>query len=102
MPRRTISGKTSAALPQSPTDMARRAARASSIIQRVVERWRCGVEIANFDPLCDAGGIDLDAQDCGIGHLAGERLRAAHAAETGREHESAGEVAAEMFAPRSA
>jgi hypothetical protein len=54
------------------------------------------VQISDIDALCDAGGIDLDAQDGGVGHGAGERLRAAHSAEPRGEHEGAGEIAAEM------
>ena len=38
--------------------------------------------------------VDLDAERDAAGHGDGQRLRAAHAAEAGGEHEPAGEVAA--------
>ncbi len=64
--------------------------------QRGVEGGRLRVEIFRLHALGDARRIDLDAEDGGFRHGAGERLRAAHAAKAGREHEPPGEIAAEV------
>ena len=61
-----------------------------------IERLSLSVEITGLDALGDACWIDLDAQDCSIGHHASKRLRAAHTAKPCGEHETASQVAAEM------
>ena len=78
----TISGSTSAQLPTSPTEIACRSFRASSInLQRFIERPRDLIAIAALQSLLDARGIDFDAEKNRAVHGRGERLCAAHAAE---------------------
>src|SRR5690606_1142899 len=63
--------------------------------QRGVQVGRDLLEIADLLAALRPLGIDLDAEDGGARHAAGERLRAAHAAEPGGEDEAPAEVAAE-------
>lgn len=67
--------------------------------QRLVERLRLLVEIAGAQPGVDPALVAFDREAGGAGHHRGERLRAAHAAETRRQHPAAGEIAAILLAP---
>src|SRR4029079_6934988 len=64
--------------------------------QRFVETMCLAVAVTCFETLIDARLVDVDAEDRGIAHRRGERLRAAHAAESGREDEATGERAVEV------
>jgi hypothetical protein len=57
------------------------------------------VAVARLDTLVDARRVHLHAEDSRAVHRGGQRLRTAHAAESGREHETTGERAAEVLAP---
>ena len=82
-----------------PTDSARRRGRRlGDPRQRLVERMRLAVEVPRREALVDARFIDLDREQRRAAHRRRQRLRAAHAAQSRREHESTGERAAEMFA----
>ena len=81
-------------MPSSPTERPRPAAAARAHArERVVERVGRLVEVARLEPPLEPGRVDLDAEDGRVEHGRGERLRAAHAAEAGRQHRPPGEVA---------
>ncbi|ENN89473.1 hypothetical protein RHSP_65926 [Rhizobium freirei PRF 81] len=63
--------------------------------QRRIEVGRDFLQIADVLALPGTLRIDIDAEDRSTRHAAGERLRAAHAAKAGRQHETAEEIAAE-------
>ena len=67
--------------------------------QRLVEILRLLIEVAGLESHLDTRGLALDREQRGARHGGGQRLCAAHAAETGGEDPSAGEVAAVMAAP---
>ena len=67
--------------------------------ERLVEVVGAVLQVALAQAAVDALGVDLDDERGGAGEHAGERLGAAHAAEAGRQHEAAGERAAEVLAP---
>jgi hypothetical protein len=56
------------------------------------------VAVAGLQALLDARRVDLHAEDRAAVHGRGERLRPAHPAESGGEHEAAGERPAEVLA----
>ena len=56
------------------------------------------VEVPGLEAALDPLAVDLDAQRHAAVHRHGERLRAAHAAEAGRQRDRAGERAAEAAA----
>ncbi len=92
-------GSTSAALPITPTDRARRSSRAR--VQRrvgVVEVVGDLVEVARLDAPLSAGGVDLDAQRDTVVHRDRQRLGAAHPTEAGGERDRPGERAIEAAA----
>src|SRR5439155_19582961 len=62
---------------------------------RFVDRCGLAVQIARLDPPLDARRVDLDADRDAFVHRDGERLRAAHPTEPGREHDPARERPAE-------
>ena len=64
--------------------------------QRLVEVVARAVEIAGPPAELDLARLDLDADDRGARHGRGQRLRAAHAAQSAGEIEPAREVAAEV------
>ncbi len=99
MPRRTISGNTSAALPSRPTEIGFPALCERSTISSAssIER-RLGVEVAGLQPELDAARLALDGDHRGAGQGRGERLRAAHAAEAAGQDPFAREGAAEVLA----
>ena len=66
-------------------------------LQRRVEVGSDLVDIADRLALLRPLGIDVDGEDGGIGHAAGERLRAPHAAEPGGQDEASREIAAEVL-----
>ena len=91
-------GKTSAALPQSPTEsrapLRLAPPRSWPAPHRAFPLRRVRYPISmRFAMRCS---IDFDAEDGGLGHGAGQRLRATHPAEAGGEHKASGEVAAKM------
>src|SRR5205823_9156272 len=55
------------------------------------------LEITVLQAPLNAFLVDLDAEDRGVRHAPGERLRAAHAAEPRGENEAPAELALEMF-----
>ena len=81
-PRRTSSGRISAALPSKPDGDAAFCSRVERVDhrQRVVEDLRLRVEISCAQPHLDARGLAFDGEHRGARHDGGERLRAAHAA----------------------
>ncbi len=84
------SGTISAALPSSPTESGRRVGGCGADpSDRVVDGVRDLVEVARLEPPLDAGRVDLDAEDRRAGHRRRQRLRAAHAAETGGQDRAA-------------
>ena len=66
-------------------------------VERRVEVGGDHVEIADRLALLGPLRIDVDAEDGGAGHAAGQRLRTAHAAKAGGQHEATGERAAESL-----
>ena len=97
-PRRTSSGSTSAQLATTATDSARRSRLAASHAgERVVEVVGDLVEVAVVEPALRPPGVDLDAQRDAAVAGDGERLGAAHAAETAGQRDGAGEGAAEVL-----
>ena len=91
-PRRSSSGKTSAALPTTPTDSGRALRlRLQRNGNRLVERGRELVEVAVVDPAAQVRLVDVDdeADPAVEGH--GERLRTAHAAAAGGQCQRAGQ-----------
>ena len=66
--------------------------------QRLVEILRLHVDIAGAQPHLDARRLAFDREHRGARHGRGQRLRAAHAAETGGQNPAALEIAAEMLA----
>ena len=98
-PRRTSSGKISAALPSRPTETGFPvAACLRDDRQRFVEIVGLPVEIARAQPHLDARRLAFDRKAGRAGHHRGERLRAAHAAEAGGEDPFACEIAAIVLA----
>ena len=61
--------------------------------QGLVERLGRAVDVAGLEAALDAHGVDLDAQRHAARHGHRQRLRAAHAAEAGGEHEPTRKVA---------
>ena len=57
------------------------------------------VHVGGLEAPLDAVRVDLDAERDAAGHGDGERLRAAHAAEAGRQDEPAGQVGAVVLLP---
>ena len=88
----------SAALPQRPTDSASPRARRLNQRQRFIERRRFFLQIAVFQPLGDARRVGFNDEYRRARHHACERLRTAHAAETGGQNEFPGERIVEMLA----
>ena len=72
--------------------------RARNHFERFFEVLRLHVEIAGAQAEFDAGGSAFDREQASAGHGGGERLRAAHAAEAGRQDPFALQRAAEMLA----
>ena len=66
--------------------------------ERLVEAPRLAIAVSRLDALVDARLVDVDSEDRRVVHRRGERLRAAHAAKSGGEHEPAGERSAELRA----
>ena len=66
--------------------------------KRFIERRRLPLQIAVFQALGDARRVGLDDENRRARHHACERLRAAHAAETGGQNEFPGEGIVEMLA----
>ncbi len=92
-------GSTSAALPTTPTDSARRSSRAARAAgDGVVEAVGQLVEVAGLEAPLDAGAVDVDAQRDAVVHRDRQRLGAAHPAEAGGQRDRAGERAAEAAA----
>ncbi len=56
--------------------------------QRLVEVGRDAVEVARLDAASHALGVDLDAERHAVVHRHRQRLRAAHAAQAGGEHDA--------------
>ena len=56
------------------------------------------VAVPGFDPAADALRVDVDAEEGCAVHGRGQRLRAAHAAEAGGDHQPARQRAAEVLA----
>ena len=73
-------------------------ARGDGGVDRLVEVVDAAVEVARGEPLLDAGGVDVGAEERGARHDGGERLGAAHPPEPPRDHEPAAEVAVELGA----
>ena len=96
IPRSSISGRISAALPSRPT--LSRLGRGPNDLQRLVDAGRATVEVARFEPLLDAAFLNLDGDAVRTGHDRRERLRAAHPAEAGGQDPAALEIAAIMLA----
>ena len=99
MPRRTSSGRTSAALPSRAIESGREALRASSASLRASSRLRRGhIAVprleAPLDPVADRLRPQI-ATPSFMRH--GQRLGPAHPAESGRDDQPAGERAAEML-----
>ena len=69
-------------------------------LERLVERVGGDVHVRGLEAPLDAVRVDLDAERDAAGHGDGERLRAAHAAEAGRQDQLAGQVAAVVLLPR--
>jgi hypothetical protein len=69
-------------------------------IDRRVEVRRELVEVAAREPPLDRGGVDVEAEVGAAVHRRGERLRAAHAAETAAHDEAPGEIGAEVLPRR--
>ena len=55
--------------------------------QRVIQRGRHAVAVARFDALRDTGGVHVNTKHGGAVHRRGQRLRAAHAAQSRRHHQ---------------
>jgi hypothetical protein len=93
-PRRSSSGKTSAALPTTPTDQARRSRLAASAISMASSR-RVGnlVEVAVLDPTVEPMPVDVDDEARAPVEGDRERLRAAHPAAAAGEGERPGQRA---------
>ena len=68
-------------------------------VQRLVEVVGALVDVARRQPALDARRVDFDDERDAAVHRDGERLRAAHPAETGGDDQPAGQAATEM-APR--
>ena len=64
--------------------------------ERRIQRMCFGIEVAVGDAPVDPRLVDVDAEDHSFGHLAGERLCAAHAAQSRRQDEAPEKAAAEM------
>ncbi len=95
-PRRSSSGSTSAQLPTTPTDQARRSRTAVS--QRGDGGVEVGgqlVEVAVLDAALQPGRVDVDDEAHAAVQRDGQRLRAAHAAAAAGDGERARERAAE-------
>ena len=101
MPRRTISGSTSAQLPSRPTEIALRCRQAfwinSSASSSAVG---AAVEVAGLQAALDSARVAFDGEHRGAGHGGGQGLRAAHAAQSAGEDPAAGQIAAEVFLAR--
>ena len=69
-------------------------------LERFVERARDLVAIAALQSLLDPRGIDVDAEKKRTVHGRGQRLRAAHSAESAGDNKFSFERSAEMFAAR--
>ncbi len=69
---------------------------AADAIERLVEAVGGFVEIPRGEPALDPLRIDFDDERRGAVHRRGERLGAAHAAESGGHHQPAGQRAAKM------
>ena len=69
-------------------------------LERLVQRVRGDVHVRGLQAPLDAVRVDLHAERDAAGHGDGQRLRAAHAAQAGREHQLAGQVAAVVLLPR--
>ena len=67
-------------------------------LERLVEVVGALVDVARRQPAFDAGAVDLDHERDAAVHGDGERLRAAHAAETGGDDQPAVQAATEMAA----
>ena len=94
-PRRTSSGKMSAALPSRPTDSGFFSAHERSIIASASSSdlaWASRYLV--LQPHLDAARLAFHRQHGGARHHRGQRLRAAHAAEAGGEDPLAREAAA--------
>ncbi|SQC38593.1 Uncharacterised protein [Klebsiella pneumoniae] len=83
-PRFTSSGTISAALPHSAIEMARPSAvYFFDARQGVIQRGRLLIHVAGTQTEIDAALLTFDVQRAGAGQRRGQRLRAAHAAQTG-------------------
>ena len=98
MSRAISASMTSAMLATSPTEIARRAPSRPAPCRAHVEIIAAVLQVALAQAPVDALGIDLDDERGRTREHARERLRAAHAAEARRQHEAAGERAAEARA----
>ncbi len=102
-PRASSSGRTSAALPTTPTESARPAARACSASASASSRSAADdVEVAGVEPALHPRRVALDDQRHAAVHRHRQRLGAAHPAEPGGEGERAGQRAAAALARTAA
>ena len=92
-PRSHSSGRTSAQLPTRPTDSGLAAVRARLSCHRSSRRAGHLVEVARLDA-ARKRRVDIDASAAAV-HRDGQRLRAAHPTEAGRDRERAGQRSAE-------
>ena len=101
MPRRTSSGRISAALPSRPIERAcfRRGA-GRHARQRLVEAARLFIEVAAAQAEVDPALLALDDQRHRAGEGGGQRLRAAHAAEAGGQDPAPGQTPAVVLPAR--
>jgi hypothetical protein len=75
-----------------------RRARLLGLAQRGVEVGRHEVEVARLDAPLEPVRVDVHDEADAVEHRDRERLRAAHAAAAGRQHEAAAQRAAELLA----
>ncbi len=98
MPRSSSVCSTSTILPSSATEIGLAFfLRGVEQGERLVHGLRLHVHVAGLQALVDAALAAFDRQHAEARHGGGQRLRAAHAAETGREYPLAGELAVEML-----
>ncbi len=76
------------------------ASRTLDLEQRRFSRFGDSVEIAQLAPAFQAGAIDVNDQTDAAVHRNGQRLSAAHAADSGRQHHPAGKGPAEVAPPQ--
>jgi hypothetical protein len=102
MPRSSRVCSTSTMLPSSATEIGLDSSWPLEHGERLVQRLGLRVDVAGLQALGDAALAAFDRQHAETRHGGGQRLRAAHAAETGRQYPLAVELAAEVRRPISA